>query len=316
MKVLVTGGAGFIGSHLISALLHDGCEVVCIDDFNDFYDPHIKRQNIQPFLSQKTFTLKEGDIRDKDFVEDVFSRHTFDHTIHLAARAGVRPSLENPALYVDVNIIGTYVLLEIVKKYSVKKVIFASSSSVYGNNTKVPFAEDDPVDFPISPYAVTKKTCELLCHTFHYLYAIDILCLRFFTVYGPRQRPEMAIHQCIDNSFNDHPMEMFGNGLTSRDYTYIDDIVRGICLAMECRRSYEIINLGNSHPIQLLDLIRCVERHTKKPVQLVRRPKQPGDVERTYADIAKARRLLGWKPSVDIEEGIRRTVKWYKEERV
>ena len=313
MNFFITGGAGFIGSHLIKALLEKNHHIVCFDDFNDYYSPVTKRNNIQGYVNNSNFKLIEGDIRDSALLENIFLKNNFDCMVHLAARAGVRPSIYYPRLYADVNILGTLNVLECAKKYKVKKFIFASSSSVYGNNKKVPFLEIDPVDFPISPYAATKRAGELLCYNYHHLYGISIACLRFFTVYGPRQRPEMAIHSFIRSIARDETIIMYGDGLTSRDYTYVDDIVSGIFLSIEKEFGFEIFNLGNSYPVSLIDLIRMIEKYSGKSAKIEKKPLQPGDVEKTYAGIEKAKNLLGWKPEVGIEEGIQKTVEWYRE---
>lgn len=311
MSVLVTGGAGFIGSHLVGALLKKNCLVSCIDDFNDYYDPRVKRRNISEFLKNKNFSLFEGDIRDTGFVENIFKNNTFTVVIHLAARAGVRSSISHPKLYAEVNINGLINILEQVKKDKNTKFIFASSSSVYGNNKKVPFLETDNVDFPISPYAATKKAGELICHSYHYLYGMRMACLRFFTVYGPRQRPEMAIYLFIRSILHGKPIEMYGDGSTSRDYTYIDDIISGILSVMEKKILYEIVNLGNSYPVKLIELIGIIEKCSGKKAVIKKLPMQSGDVERTWADITRAKELLGYNPKVSIEEGIRRTIEWH-----
>ncbi len=314
MNFFITGGAGFIGSHLIEALLKKSHQVVCLDDCNDYYNPAVKRNNIQAHSHNSNFKLIEGDVRHSALLENIFLKNNFDCIVHLAARAGVRQSIYYPKLYADVNILGTLNVLECAKKYKVKKFIFASSSSVYGNNKKVPFLEIDPVDFPISPYAATKKAGELLCYNYHHLYGISIACLRFFTVYGPRQRPEMAIHSFIRSIARDETITMYGDGITSRDYTYVDDIVLGILLSIEKELGYEIFNLGNSYPVRLIDLIHMIEKYSGKSSKIEKKPLQPGDVEKTFAGIEKAKNLLGWKPEVGIEEGIQRTVEWHRKE--
>jgi len=313
MNFFITGGAGFIGSHLIKELLEKNHRIICFDDFNDYYSPVTKRNNIQGHANNSNFNLIEGDVRDSALLENIFLKNNFDCVVHLAARAGVRPSIYYPKLYADVNILGTLNILECAKKYKVKKCIFASSSSVYGNNKKVPFLEIDPVDFPISPYAATKRAGELLCYNYHHLYGISIACLRFFTVYGPRQRPEMAIHSFIRSIARDDTIIMYGDGLTSRDYTYVDDIVSGIFLSIEKEFEFEIFNMGNSYPVPLIDLIRMIEKYSGKSAKIEKKPLQPGDVEKTYAGIEKAKNLLGWKPEVGIDDGIQRTVEWYRE---
>ena len=310
MKYLVTGGAGFIGSHLIDRLLSDGHSVICIDNFDNFYDPSIKWQNIKYALKNKNFKLIQGDIRDKSILKSCFKKNEIDIVIHLAARAGVRPSIEQPELYYDVNVIGTLRLLETMREFNIKKMIFASSSSVYGNNKKVPFSETDNVNFPISPYAATKKAGELLCYTYHHLYNFDVFCLRLFTVYGPRQRPEMAIHLFTRNLLEDKPIKMFGDGSSKRDYTFIDDIIDGIIASLETLKGYEIINLGESKTISLANLISIIEKITSKNACIEKLSVQPGDVLITYADISKAKNLLGYNPNISIEQGIRQFVDW------
>ncbi|MHC4527784.1 MAG: NAD-dependent epimerase/dehydratase family protein, partial [Planctomycetota bacterium] len=248
MKALVTGAAGFIGSHLTERLLADGWSVVGLDNFDDFYDPQIKRGNIRAALENKAFTLIEADIRDGAVMDEALGQG-IDVVVHLAAKAGVRPSIEQPVLYTDVNVKGTMVVLESAREHGTNKMVFGSSSSVYGNNEKVPFSEDDNVDFPISPYAATKKACELICHTYHHLYGIDITCLRFFTVYGPRQRPDLAIHKFARLIEQGKPIPVYGDGSMMRDFTYIDDIINGTLAAMEKCAGFNIYNLGESRPI-------------------------------------------------------------------
>ncbi len=312
--VLVTGGAGFIGSHLVEKLLEHEEEVVAIDDFNDYYSPKLKWHNLKNVLSHPAFHLEKGDIRDFSFLERVFKRYKIKEVIHLAARAGVRPSVENPILYEEVNGIGTINLLELCRRYEVPKFIYGGSSSVYGESSKVPFSEDDCCDRPVSPYAATKRANELICHAYHHLFGISVISLRFFTVYGPRQRPEMAIHKftrLIDQGLE---IPVYGNGSSRRDYTYIDDIIQGILAAHQKDFDYEIFNLGESRTTDLLTLIHLIEENLGKKAKIKFLPPQPGDVSITYADISKAQRLLGYNPKVPIEEGIKRFVTWYKEE--
>lgn len=309
---LVTGGAGFIGSHLVDNLLSEGNNVISIDNFDDFYSRDVKLKNISNALTFDTFQLVEGDIRDRKILDNLFSNNFFDVVIHLAAKAGVRPSIEDPKGYYDVNISGTLNILEAMKAYDIKKMIFASSSSVYGNNKKVPFSESDIVDFPISPYAATKKSGELLCHTFHHLYDLKINCLRFFTVYGPRQRPDLAIHKFTKKIFNGEKIQMFGDGTTKRDYTYIDDIIQGIKLAIDNLNGFEVFNLGESRTIMLKDLINLIENEIGEKAKIEKLPLQLGDVEQTYANISKARELLKYDPKFEIEEGIKNFVEWIK----
>lgn len=312
MKILVTGGAGFIGSHLCEALLARGEQVVALDNFDSFYDPRVKRANLAGCLASPLFTLAEGDIRDMEQVGEVFADGDFDIVVHLAARAGVRPSREDPLAYQDVNVRGTMVLLEAARQFEVKKFVFASSSSVYGNNQKVPFSESDCVDFPISPYAATKKACELICHTYSHLYDIDLTCLRFFTVYGPRQRPDLAIYKFTQLIEAGEPIPVFGDGSSRRDYTYIDDIIQGVLAAMERCQGYRIYNLGHSQPVTLAELIERLEAVLGKKAKIDRQPAQPGDVNCTYADVNRARAELGYMPVTDIQEGLRQFVDWFR----
>jgi UDP-glucuronate 4-epimerase len=312
MKAVVTGAAGFIGSHLTERLLRDGWTVTGVDSFDAFYDPRVKRHNIAACLSNPRFHLVEADIRDKAAMSGAIGDDV-ETIVHLAARAGVRPSIAEPALYADVNINGTVVLLEIARERKIPKFIFASSSSVYGNNRKVPFSEADNVDFPISPYAATKKAGELICHTYHHLYGIAINCLRFFTVYGPRQRPDLAIHKFARLIEQGKPVPVFGDGSMMRDFTYIDDIINGVVAAMDRCAGYEIYNLGESRPISVTDLIHELEFALGKKAVLNHQPLQPGDVERTYADVTKAQRNLGYKPSTDIRTGLACFVAWLLE---
>lgn len=311
MKLLVTGGAGFIGSSLIDELLNQNNYVVCIDNFDDFYNPAIKKNNIEPFKNNRNFILYEGDIRDKNLLKKIFKEHEIDLVVHLAARAGVRPSISQPELYCDVNINGTLNILESMRLSNVKKMIFASSSSVYGNSFKVPFSETDNVDNPISPYAATKKACELLCYTYHHIYSFDIFCLRYFSVYGPRQRPEMAIHKFAKNIFLGLPINVYGDGTSKRDYTYIDDIVDGTISAINCLKGFEIINLGESKNYDLNTVIYFLEKFLNKKAKINYLPEQPGDVKITYADISKARRIINYNPSIDLELGIKKFVEWF-----
>jgi len=315
MKILITGAAGFIGSHLAEALVKDH-EVIGVDNFNDFYDIRIKRNNIKELAQFDNFRIIKVDIRNMSDLEDVFSHNKPDMVIHLAAMAGVRPSIADPVLYTEVNINGTVNLLEECKKHKIKKFIFASSSSVYGNNKKVPFAEDDPVDNPISPYASTKKAGELICHTYHHLEDISMALLRFFTVYGPRQRPDLAIHKFTTKIINDEAIPVFGDGTTQRDYTYIDDIIDGILKSIEFVNSgcnYEIFNLGESQTISLTDMIGTIEDALGKKAKKEILPLQPGDVERTFADITKAKKILGYDPGTNFKEGIDKFIKWIRE---
>lgn len=313
-SILVTGGAGFIGSHLVDALLRDGREVVVLDSFDTFYDPAIKRRNIEQFTGRPGFTLVEGDIRDAKRLETLFASHSISVVAHLAARAGVRPSIEQPLLYSDVNLNGTVTLLEACRRHNVGKFVFGSSSSVYGDSSKAPYKEQESADRPISPYGATKRAGELLCASYHALFRLNVFCLRFFTVYGPRQRPEMAIHRFTRLIDRGLPLPRFGDGSTSRDYTYVDDIIQGVLRAIERVQGFEIINLGGSRTTRLLDLIGLLEDRLGKKAVVEAQPDQPGDVVATWADVAKARRLLGYEPKVPIEEGLTRFVAWYRGE--
>jgi UDP-glucuronate 4-epimerase len=310
--LLVTGGAGFIGSHLVDRLLDRNESVICIDDFNDFYNPAIKRLNIQAHLKSARYRLIEGDIRNPAVLKSAFENGPIAKVVHLAARAGVRPSLLQPLLYEDVNVRATIALLEMAKEHHVEQFVFASSSSVYGAHTAVPFKEDDRIDRTISPYAATKYAGELMCYTYHHLYGIPTTCLRFFTAYGPRQRPEMAIHKFTRRICEGRPIPFFGDGSTARDYTYIDDIIQGVLAAIDRPFPFEVFNLGESTTISLKELIRHIERETGRVAQLDILPTQPGDVQITYADISKAKRLLGYEPVVSIDRGIKMFVEWYK----
>jgi UDP-glucuronate 4-epimerase len=312
MRALVTGAAGFIGSHLSELLLADGWEVVGVDNFDDFYDPRIKRRNVEASVQDERFQLVEADIRDIAAMDGAVGGG-IDIIVHLAARAGVRPSIAKPLLYTDVNVNGTMVLLEAAKEHKVDKFIFGSSSSVYGNNEKVPFSEDDNVDFPISPYAATKKAGELICHTYHHLYDISITCLRFFTVYGPRQRPDLAIHKFARLIEQSKPIPVYGDGTMMRDFTYIEDIINGTAAAMKKCGGFNIYNLGESRPIAVNDLISEIEKAVGKKAVREYQPVQPGDVERTYADVSKAVRELGYNPSTTIESGLARFVEWLRQ---
>ncbi len=313
MHCLVTGGAGFIGSHLCERLLTLGHTVVALDNFNDYYNPNLKWRNIELLRQRAGFTLAETDILDRPRLQELFGRHQFDAILHLAARAGVRPSILQPLLYEQVNIQGTMNLLELAREHKIDRFIFGSTSSVYGENPKVPFSEDDPVDHPISPYAATKKACELICFTYHHLYHLKIACLRFFTVYGPRQRPDMAIHKFTQLIAAGQKVPMFGDGTTRRDYTYISDIIDGVCLALEHCTSYHLYNLGESQTIELRRLIDLIAANLNKEARIERLPIQPGDVPITYADITRAQRELGYQPRVNVEEGVRQFVEWFKE---
>ncbi|MEX1122865.1 MAG: SDR family NAD(P)-dependent oxidoreductase [Balneolales bacterium] len=309
--ILVTGGAGFIGSHLCDKLISEGHRVICLDNFDDFYARSLKERNLEDLNKQQNFQLVEGDIRDLELLDQLFAENDFDKVIHLAAKAGVRPSISDPALYQDVNLRGTQNILDCMKKYEVGKLLFASSSSVYGGNTKVPFSEKDAVDNPISPYAATKRAGELICYTYHHLYNINIACLRFFTVYGPRQRPEMAIHKFTRLIHTGEILPAFGDGSTQRDYTYVDDIIQGITKIADSNFTYDIINLGESQTITLKDLIGSIGRNLGIQPKINWLPEQPGDVTITYADISKARNAYGYQPTTDVDTGVGKFVTWY-----
>ncbi len=311
-RVLVTGGAGFIGSHVAQRLLGEGREVVVLDDFNDFYDPQLKRENARILSASAGFTLVEGDIRDPGLVERLYSQHGISTTIHLAARAGVRPSISEPRLYSEVNELGTVNLLTAARDAGAKDFIFGSSSSVYGNSSLLPFTEQDPVARPVSPYAASKRAAELLCHTFHHLFAMRIICLRFFTVYGPRQRPEMAIHKFTAKLLRGEPVPLYGDGSSARDYTYVDDIADGVCAALDLAAGWEIINLGGSRSTKLGDLVNLIAASAGVEALIEHLGEQPGDVPITWADVSHAKEVLGWSPKVAIAEGIDRFVAWFR----
>ena len=308
--ILVTGGGGFIGSNLIDKLLALGYEIICLDNFDPFYPKEIKINNLGEALKNKNFTLFEGDINNIKDIESCFKLNKIDIVVHLAAKAGVRPSIEDPVNCYQTNIFGTLNLLEVMKKNKVSKLIFASSSSVYGNNKVLPFSEADNVDSPISPYAASKKSGELLCYTYHQLYNFDIFCLRFFTVYGPRQRPDLAIHKFTNLALNGQEIPFFGDGLTARDYTYIDDINDGILGAIHNLKGFDIFNLGESKTITLKKMIEVLESKLNKKIKINSLPMQAGDVDVTYASITKAAKLLGYKPKWNFEDGIEIFLKW------
>ncbi len=312
--VLITGGAGFIGSHLVEALLDGKRQVICVDNFNDFYNPAIKENNIRSFFDNPAFHLYREDICNKEQFFNICRHHEPDCIVHLAAYAGVRPSIQHPERYERNNCYGSLVILEAVRHFGVKSLIQASSSSVYGNNEKVPFSEDDNVDFPISPYAATKKSCELMSYTYHHLYNIPITNLRFFTVYGPRQRPEMAIHKFTRLIYNDEPVPMFGDGSTERDYTYIGDVVPAIMKAMEKNYPFEIFNIGGNQTISLRYMIQKIGEYLGKRPIIEELSQQPGDVRRTMADITKAESKLDYpQQRTSFDEGLKIFVEWFKE---
>lgn len=315
MKVLITGGAGFIGSNLVNRLLAEDHKVIVIDNLNEFYNPELKKNNIISHQAHKNYKFYNADITDESHIKEIFTKEIPTHIVHLAAWAGVRPSIHNPILYENVNVLGTLNLLEICKEMNIVNFVFASSSSVYGTNSKVPFSEDDPINQPISPYAVTKRSGELHCYTYSNLYNIPISCLRFFTVYGPRQRPEMAIHKFTRMIDRGQKLTMFGNGDTKRDYTYIDDIVEGILGVLQRPKNFEIYNIGNSSTVELRKLIQLLENGLSKKANIEILDEQPGDVPITYSDITKLNKLSGFEPKTSIESGIESFLKWYVDNR-
>jgi UDP-glucuronate 4-epimerase len=314
MRTLVTGGAGFIGSHLVERLLRDGHSVAILDDFNDFYDPQIKRTNISGVA--KDVTVHDVDLRDGEKVAKVFRNEKFDAIFHLAARAGVRPSIQQPQLYYDTNVAGTVHLLEAARSNGVGKFIFASSSSVYGAARRVPFSEDEHLTQTLSPYAATKIGGEFLCSTYSHLYKIRVVALRYFTVYGARQRPDLAIHQFTRKIHGGEPIDQFGDGTTRRDYTYIEDIIQGTMAALKYGGpAFDVFNLGESDTIELKDLIAAIEKTLGKKAKINRLPEQPGDMPLTCADISKARKLLGYDPKTKFEDGLPKFVDWFLKSR-
>jgi len=317
MNIVVTGGAGFVGSQVIKKLLEQGNRVSCIDNFNYSNDPKLKEDRIKDFQESKNFRLFRVDITNFQELSDIFATNGIDVIIHLAARAGVRSSIADPRLYSETNVAGTMNLLELARRHQIEHFVFTSSSSVYGGNTKVPFSETDPVDSPISPYAATKKAGELVCHTFHHLFNISIVCLRLFTVYGPWGRMDMAPYKFTDLIAHDQEIPVYGDGTTERDYTYIDDIVWGILASVEYvqqKNVFEIINLGNSQTVPLKKFISLISKYLDKEPKIKRLPLQPGDMKVTNADISKAKKLLNYNPQTDIEEGLKNLVEWYKKE--
>ncbi len=313
MNFLVTGGAGFIGSHVCERLLRDGHGVCVLDDLNPFYEPALKQENLDALAQAggKRFQFLQGDITSRGTVDAAFNTARFDQVIHLAARAGVRPSLEEPALYQRVNVEGTVNILEAARRVGARKLTIASSSSVYGVNSKVPFSESDPIFQPISPYAASKLACEALGHVYHHLYGLDVVMLRFFTVYGARQRPDLAIHKFARLMRAGKPIPLFGDGSTARDYTYIDDIVDGVVACTRREFGFEIFNLGESHTVTLAQLVALLEKSLGIKPLIDRQPSQPGDVPLTYANVEKAKRMLGYSPSTTIEAGLSKFAEWF-----
>jgi len=315
MRILVTGAAGFIGSCLVDRLLEGGHEVVGVDDLDPFYSPELKRFYLADALARPGFRLMEGDIREPETWERA-SGISFDAVVHLAALAGVRPSIQDPVRYQEVNVGGTQRALEFARRRGIRRFLFASSSSVYGDRGEAPFSEDDRVEEPISPYAATKRAGELLCHTYHHLFDLDVLCLRFFTVYGPRQRPDLAIHKFARLVARGEPIPRYGDGSSRRDYTYVDDVLQGVLGALDYlgrnEDVYEIVNLGESETVRLSRLIELIGEAMGTEPEVRALPEQPGDVRQTFADVSKARRLLGYEPTTPIGEGIERFVKWFR----
>ncbi|PWL71414.1 MAG: epimerase [Bacillota bacterium] len=313
---LITGGAGFIGSTLTGKLLNKGNQVIAIDNFNAYYDPIQKEENVREFLENENYQLYRIDIRNRDEIRKVFDENKIDVIVHLAAMAGVRPSIEDPILYQEVNGLGTQIILEESKLHQISHLVLASSSSVYGNCKEVPFREDMIVDYAISPYAATKKANEVMAHVYHSLNDMNIIMLRFFTVYGPKQRPDLAINKFTRLMLEGKEIPMYGDGSTSRDYTYIDDIVDGIMRAcdyvMTNKHVYEIINIGSSHPVSLKEMIDTIGETLNVVPKIQELPMQPGDVDRTYADISKAKQLLGYEPHTTFKDGIKKFIKWYR----
>ncbi|MFC1497309.1 GDP-mannose 4,6-dehydratase [Verrucomicrobiota bacterium] len=312
MHILITGGAGFIGSHLSERLLKRGDKIVVLDNMNDYYDPRTKEKNLERAMKSPLMTFIKGDILELDLLERIFNENAFDVIVHLAARAGVRPSLEQPILYEEVNCRGTLNLLEVTRKHNVKRFVFASSSSVYGNVKETPFREDARIDHPISPYAATKASGELYCRNYHDLFGLSITALRFFTVYGARQRPDMAIHKFTNLIEQGKTIPFFGDGNTARDYTYYTDIIDGVVSAIDRDLGFEIINLGESQTTTLSQLVSTIEEALGKKASLERLPSQPGDVTITCADVTKAKQLLDYNPSTTVKEGVKQFVEWYK----
>lgn len=312
VNILITGGAGFIGSHLSERLLERGDRLVVLDNLSDYYDPELKRQNLSPSEKSPNMTFVKGDILDRTILDSIFAEDPFDVIVHLAAQAGVRASLQDPILYEQVNCHGTLNLLELARQHGIKRFVFASSSSVYGNVRTVPFREDARIDRPVSPYAATKAAGELYCHNYYHLYEISVTALRFFTVYGPRQRPDMAIRKFTSLIDSGKPIPFYGDGSTERDYTFYTDIINGVVAAIDRDLGFEIINLGESRTTKLSRLVSIIEECLGKKALVEKLPMQPGDVTVTCADVSKARRLLDYNPSIAVEDGVKLFVEWYK----
>lgn len=315
MRILVTGCAGFIGSHVSEALLKRGDSVIGIDNLNDYYDVNFKKDNLKALKKHGGFSFYKKDICDFKAMKKIFEKERPEKVVHLAARAGVRASIQDPFIYEETNVKGTLNLLELAKNFKVKSFVFASSSSVYGNQQKIPFSETDHVDKPISPYAATKRAGELICYTYHHLYSMKITCLRFFIVFGPRGRPDMAPYIFMQNVMAGTAIKKFGDGKSKRDYTFIADIAKGVIAAVDKELEFEIINLGNNKPVELNKFISIVENLTGKKAIIDNQPMQPGDVEITYADIKKAKKLLGYEPETKFEDGMKQFYEWYREHR-
>ena len=310
MRILVTGGAGFIGSHLVERLVRDGHHVSVVDNLDDFYEESIKRTSLEEMRGRGAFAFHQTDIRDRQALESVFGAETPEAVVHMAARAGVRPSLADPQLYESINVGGTVNVLELARRSGVGRVVFASSSSVYGENQKIPFQEDDRTDEPISPYAATKRAGELLCYTYWKLYGLNITCIRIFTAHGSRCRPDLAVPKFVRLIEADKPIPMYGDGTSRRDYTYVGDTVDGLARALERCEGYRIYNLGSGRPVQLTEMIELVGQALGRQVRIERLPAQPGDVPATWADISRARRELGYQPSTPLADGVREYVAW------
>lgn len=316
--ILVTGGAGFIGSNLIARLLASGkkTRVICFDNLNDFYDPKFKLENIKYFRKNNNFKFIKGDVRDLDSLKRVFKKEKPAIVVHLAAKANTRFAVDDPHEYQSVNVTGTINMLELAKDFGVGNFILASSSSIYGNKNRIPFSENDRTDYPLSPYGVTKKTCELLAHTYYHNFGLNATCLRFFTVYGENNRPDMVMYKWAHNILTGKPIEISGKGERRRDYTYVGDIVNAIVKTLNKPLGYEIINLGNSNPVSLKELLAIFEKVSGKKAAVKSRPSHNASAEITYADISKAKKILGWQPKTDIEQGVARLVRWFRDKRL